>query len=134
MTETLAPVKPGRLILNGEAVDSASGRTFTTWNPATEQAICEVAEAGVEDADRAVKAARAAFDSGPWPRMKPVDRQRILWKLGDLILEHADEIAEGRLTHVLGCDHQGRPLLGEVLEVVPELLPQDRVDPRGRLV
>jgi len=93
MTETLAPVKPGRLILNGEAVDSASGRTFTTWNPATEQAICEVAEAGVEDADRAVKAARAAFDSGPWPRMKPVDRQRILWKLGDLILEHADEIA-----------------------------------------
>jgi len=93
MTETLAPVKPGKLIINGEAVEAASGRTYTTINPATEEPVCAVAEAGPEDVERAVAAARAAFDSGPWPRMRPQDRQKLLWKLGDLILEHADEIA-----------------------------------------
>jgi aldehyde dehydrogenase (NAD+) len=95
MTDTLTPLSPGKLIINGEAVDAASGRTFTTMNPATEEPICAVAEAGVEDVDRAVRAARAAFESGPWPRMKPAERQRILWRLGDLLMEHADEL--GRL-------------------------------------
>jgi aldehyde dehydrogenase (NAD+) len=93
MTDTLAPVAPGRLIINGEAVDAASGRTFSTTNPATEEVITQVAEAGVEDVDRAVKAARAAFESGPWPKMRAAERQRILWKLGDLILANADELA-----------------------------------------
>ena len=93
MTDTLAPVKPGKLIINGEAVDAASGKTFTTFNPATEAPICEVAQAGVEDVERAVAAARAAFEDGPWPKMKPADRQRVLWKLGDLILANADELA-----------------------------------------
>jgi aldehyde dehydrogenase (NAD+) len=91
MSETLAPVKPGRLIINGEAVDAASGATFTTTNPATEEAITTVAEAGVEDVDRAVRAARAALE--PWGKMKPIDRSRVLWKLGDLVLQNADEIA-----------------------------------------
>ena len=95
MTQTLSPVKPAKLIINGEPVDAASGETFTTMNPATEEPICAVARAGAEDVDRAVKAARAAFDQGPWPRMKPAERQRILWRLGDLILEHGDEL--GRL-------------------------------------
>ncbi len=92
MSETLAPVKPGRLIINGEAVDAASGATFTTMNPATEEIITTVAEAGVEDVDRAVQAARAALD-GPWAKMKPIDRSRMLWKLGDLVLQNADELA-----------------------------------------
>ncbi|MBI5709504.1 MAG: aldehyde dehydrogenase family protein [Candidatus Eisenbacteria bacterium] len=95
MTDTTTPVRPGRLIINGEAVDAASGRTFTTSNPATEAPICEVAEAGAEDVERAARAARAAFASGPWPRMRPAERQRILFRLGDLILEHGDEL--GRL-------------------------------------
>ncbi len=93
MTDTLAPVKPAQLIIDGAAVDAASGRTFATVNPATEQVITQVAEAGPEDIDRAVKAARKAFESGPWPRMTAAQRQRVLWKLGDLILEHADELA-----------------------------------------
>jgi acyl-CoA reductase-like NAD-dependent aldehyde dehydrogenase len=93
MSETLAPVRPGKLIINGEAVDAQSGRTFETRNPATEEVITQVAEGGSEDIDHAVRAARAAFDSGPWPRMRPAERARILWRLGDLILEHADEIA-----------------------------------------
>ena len=93
MSETLAPaVRPGRLIINGEAVDAADGATFTTVNPATEEIITTVAEAGIEDVDRAVKAARAALN-GPWGRMKPIDRSRVLWRLGDLILANADEIA-----------------------------------------
>ncbi len=93
MTDTLSPVKPGKLIINGEAVDAASGRTFMTTNPATEEPICQVAEAGAEDVDRAVQAARAAFESGPWPKMKPAQRQKALFKLGDLVLEHGDELA-----------------------------------------
>ena len=93
MTDTLAPVRPGKLIINGEAVDAASGKTFTTINPATEEPICAVAEAGAEDVDRAVKAARSAFESGPWAKMKPADRQRVLWRLAELIEKHADEIA-----------------------------------------
>src|SRR6266508_1242494 len=92
MSETLAAVKPGRLIIDGKAVDAATGSTFTTMNPATEEPITTVAEAGPEDVDRAVKAARAAL-VGPWAKMKPIDRSRVLWKLGDLVLQHADELA-----------------------------------------
>jgi acyl-CoA reductase-like NAD-dependent aldehyde dehydrogenase len=92
MAETLAPVRPGRLIIDGKAVDAASGATFTTSNPATEEPITTVAEAGAEDVDRAVKAARAALE-GPWAKLKPIDRSRVLWRLGDLVLEHADELA-----------------------------------------
>jgi acyl-CoA reductase-like NAD-dependent aldehyde dehydrogenase len=92
MAETLAPVKPGRLIIDGKAVDAASGATFTTVNPATEEPITTVAEAGPEDVDRAVKAARAALD-GAWSKMKPIDRSRVLWNVGDVVLEHADELA-----------------------------------------
>ena len=92
MTDTLAPVAPARLLINGESTDAASGRTFTTTNPATEEPITTVAEAGVEDVDRAVAAARAAFE-GPWAKMRPAERQRILWKLGELVMSHADELA-----------------------------------------
>jgi acyl-CoA reductase-like NAD-dependent aldehyde dehydrogenase len=93
MTETLAPVRPAKLIIDGQPVDAASGETFRTMNPATEEPVCDVAKAGAEDVDRAVRAARAAFDRGPWPRMRAGERQRILWRLGDLVMEHADELA-----------------------------------------
>ena len=113
MTEILAPVRPGKLIINGEAVDAASGKTFTTVNPATEEPICEVAEAGPEDVDRAVKAARAAFDSGPWPKMKPAERQRLLWKWSELIEQHADEIAR------LETLDNGKPIFESRLVDIP---------------
>jgi acyl-CoA reductase-like NAD-dependent aldehyde dehydrogenase len=57
MTDTLTPVRAGKLIIDGQAVDAQSGRTFQTINPATEEPICAVAEAGPEDVDRAVHAA-----------------------------------------------------------------------------
>ncbi len=83
-----------QLLIAGKAVDAASGETFTAYNPATNQAVAEVAKAGKEDVDRAVAAARKAFDEGPWPRMSPYERGRIIQKLADRIRERADEIAQ----------------------------------------
>ncbi|NJR60723.1 MAG: aldehyde dehydrogenase family protein [Cyanobacteria bacterium CRU_2_1] len=84
---------PKKLLINGEWVDAASGQTFATINPATEEKLADVALGDAEDIDRAVTAARHAFESGPWSRMTPAERQRILFRLGDLILEHGDELA-----------------------------------------
>lgn len=64
----LPKVKFTKLFINGEFVDSVSGRTFQTIDPRTEEVIAEIAEGGKEDVDLAVKAAREAFDNGPWPR------------------------------------------------------------------
>jgi acyl-CoA reductase-like NAD-dependent aldehyde dehydrogenase len=83
-----------QLLIAGKAVDAASGETFTAYNPATNQAVAQVAKAGKEDVDRAVAAARKAFDEGPWPKMSPFERGRIIQKLADRIRERADEIAE----------------------------------------
>ncbi len=71
----------------------ASGKTFPTINPATGEEICQVAEADAADVDRAVKAARAAFEHGPWRKMSAAERGRLLNKLADLIEKHADELA-----------------------------------------
>jgi phenylacetaldehyde dehydrogenase len=84
---------PRQLFINGQWVDAASGRTFETPNPATGQTLAHVAEGDAEDINRAVVAARAAFD-GPWSRMTPSERGRIIWKIGDLLLEHIEEFAQ----------------------------------------
>lgn len=84
---------PKKLLINGEFVDAASGKTFVTIDPATEEKLADVALGGVEDIDRAVTAARQAFERGSWSSMTPSQRQRILYRLGDLILENADELA-----------------------------------------
>jgi phenylacetaldehyde dehydrogenase len=85
---------PRQMFINGQWTDAASGKTFETPNPATGETLAHIAEGDSEDINRAVGAARAAFDSGPWSRMSPSDRGRIIWKIGDLILEHADELAQ----------------------------------------
>jgi phenylacetaldehyde dehydrogenase len=86
--------KRHKLLIGGEWIDAASGKTFPVYNPATGEVIAQVAEGGKEDIDRAVKAARKAFESGPWSRLTPSQRGRLLWKLGDLVLEHVKELAE----------------------------------------
>lgn len=85
--------RPKQLLIDGGWVDALSGKTFETINPATEEPIASVALGDAADIDRAVVAARRAFDAGPWPRMTPAERQRILQKLGDLILDNGDELA-----------------------------------------
>jgi phenylacetaldehyde dehydrogenase len=86
--------KKPHLLINGEWVEARSGKTLAVFDPATGREIGRVAEAGSEDVDRAVVAARAAFESGPWPEMLPVAREALLWKLADLIEQHAAELAE----------------------------------------
>jgi len=83
-----------KMLINGEWVDSASGRTFETLNPASEEVLAAVAHGEAEDVNRAVGAARAAFAEGsPWRTMPPGQRGRIIHKLGDLVLEHLEEFA-----------------------------------------
>jgi phenylacetaldehyde dehydrogenase len=84
---------PRQLFINGQWCDAASGRTFQTPNPATGETLARVAEGDVEDINRAVRAARKAFE-GPWGAMTPSERGRLIWRIGDLILEHADELAQ----------------------------------------
>ncbi|HEX3959627.1 MAG TPA: aldehyde dehydrogenase family protein [Trebonia sp.] len=83
-----------QLFINGQWTPAASGKTFATPNPATGQTLANVAEGDAEDINRAVAAARAAFDDGPWGRLTTSERGRIIWRIGDLILEHAEELAQ----------------------------------------
>ncbi|KAH0774226.1 hypothetical protein KY290_011363 [Solanum tuberosum] len=86
-------IKFTQLFINGEFVDSVSGKTFETIDPRNEEVIASIAEGDKDDVDLAVKAAREAFDNGPWPRLSPKERRRIMLKFADLILEHVEEIA-----------------------------------------
>ncbi len=83
-----------RLFVGGKFVPAASGATFTTYEPATGGVLTEVAKAGPADVDAAAQAARRAFDAGPWPRMNPFDRGRVLQRIADGILADAARIAE----------------------------------------
>jgi phenylacetaldehyde dehydrogenase len=82
-----------KLLINGELVDAVSGKSFPVYDPSTGQVMAHVAEADAADVDKAVKAARKAFDEGPWPRMTPSERGRILWKLADLIERQTEQFA-----------------------------------------
>ncbi len=82
------------MLINGKWVDAASGKTFPTYNPATGEVLSNVAEGDREDIDRAVKAARAAFESGPWSKISPSERGRMMWRLADLIEKHTEEFAQ----------------------------------------
>src|SRR5215470_8544724 len=86
--------KPKKLFIVGRWVEAASGKTFSTIDPASEQVICEVAEGDREDVDRAAKAAHKAFYEGDWSRLLPAARQTLLLKWADLIEADADFLAE----------------------------------------
>jgi phenylacetaldehyde dehydrogenase len=86
--------KTHKILINGKWAAAASGKTFPTYNPATGEVLSNVAEGDKEDIHRAVAAARTAFDSGPWSRMTPSERGRLIWKIGDLIEKHLEEFAQ----------------------------------------
>jgi aldehyde dehydrogenase (NAD+) len=81
-----------KILINNEWVNSLSAKTFPTFNPATGEEICQVAEADAADVDKAVKAARAAFE-GPWRKMAASDRGRLLNRFADLIEKNSDQLA-----------------------------------------
>ncbi|CAD7698343.1 unnamed protein product [Ostreobium quekettii] len=90
--QILRNVRP-KLLIDGDFVDAASGKTFPVLDPRTEDVIAQVAEADAADVDRAVGAARRAFDSGPWRKMSGRQRGRVLSRLADLVEERAEEFA-----------------------------------------
>jgi phenylacetaldehyde dehydrogenase len=85
--------KPRKMLINSKWVDAVSGKTFPTYDPSTGEVLAQVAEGDRADIDLAVKAARKAFDEGPWRKMTPSERGRLIWKLGDLIDQHLEEFA-----------------------------------------
>ncbi|MFQ5965457.1 MAG: aldehyde dehydrogenase family protein [Candidatus Scalinduaceae bacterium] len=93
ITKNEVNIKLRKLFINGKWVDSVSGKTFSTINPATEEVITTVAEGDREDIDLAVKAARKAFEEGPWRRTDARDRGEILLKIMELVEKNKDELA-----------------------------------------
>jgi len=86
--------KPRKMLINGEWVDSVSGKTFPVYSPATGEEMATVTEGNKEDINLAVIAAREAFENGAWRTMPPQERSRIIWKIGELMYENIDELAE----------------------------------------
>ncbi len=84
---------PKQAFIDGKYVDAASGKTFDCVNPATGEVLAKIAACDKEDVDRAVAAARRAFESGKWSRLAPAQRKRRLQKLAELMLKHAGELA-----------------------------------------
>ena len=84
--------KPKKLLIGGQWVDALSGKTFDSVNPSTGRVIAQLAEGAAEDVDRAVAAARTAFE-GPWSKFKPFDRQALMLKIADTVEQHFDDLA-----------------------------------------
>jgi aminomuconate-semialdehyde/2-hydroxymuconate-6-semialdehyde dehydrogenase len=93
-----------KMFIDGKYVDAASGQTFESRNPSTNEVIAKVAKGDASDADRAVRAARKAFDEGPWPKMPVAERSAILMKVGAGIKKRLDELSE------LETLDQGKPI------------------------
>ncbi|CAN7709081.1 aldehyde dehydrogenase family protein [Bradyrhizobium sp. LjRoot220] len=108
----IAAAKPRLLLIDGQHVLSLSGVTFKTLNPATEQVIATVAEGNEADVDRAVAAARRAFE-GPWRSLRAAERGQILLRLAELMKKHADEIA------ALESLDAGKPISGVLRQDLP---------------
>ena len=103
-TTNAAPRKY-KIFINGEFVNSHRGTSFPVYDPSTETVIAEVPDAGEKDVNRAVAAARAAFDSGPWPQTTAQDRGRILFRLAERVRKEAAHLAE------LECRNSGKPIV-----------------------
>jgi phenylacetaldehyde dehydrogenase len=112
--------KTRQMLINGKWINAASGKCFPTYNPATGEVLAQVAEGDKEDIDRAVAAARAAFDRGPWKKFTPSERGRIVWKLADLLEKRAEEFAQ------LECLDQGKPLAIARIADIPVSIDQLR--------
>ncbi|HEY7876724.1 MAG TPA: aldehyde dehydrogenase family protein [Gemmatimonadaceae bacterium] len=111
MTAVQAERFPTRLIIHGEQVDAESGATFSVINPATEEAIAEVAKAGPTDVDRAVESARRTFESDAWRGTSARRRGEMLYRLGELCVAHRDELAR------LETLNNGKPIFESYIDL-----------------
>ena len=102
---------PTQLVIQGELCNAASGATFTVVNPATEEALAQVAEGDASDVDRAVQSARATFESDAWRGMSARRRGELLYRLGELCLEHRDELAR------LETLNNGKPVFESLIDL-----------------
>ncbi|KAJ8249986.1 hypothetical protein COCON_G00232020 [Conger conger] len=84
---------PHQCFINGAFTDAENGKTYNTVNPTDGSVICQVSYSSVADVDRAVTAAKEAFENGPWGKMNPRDRGRLLYRLADEMEEHQEELA-----------------------------------------
>src|SRR2546427_6145349 len=94
ITATKTKLSPGRLLIDGQWADAS--KQFDAVNPATGEVLTQIAEASAADVDRAVQAARRAFEdrNGPWRKMSASERGRLIWRLADLLERNIDEFAE----------------------------------------
>ena len=111
MTTTAAERFPSQLVIGGERVDAAGGGTLSVVNPATEEELAPVASATAADVDRAVRSAREAFESSAWRGTSARQRGAMLWRLGDLIEQHKDELAR------LETLNNGKPLFESHIDI-----------------
>jgi phenylacetaldehyde dehydrogenase len=136
-----------RLLINGEWVAGESGQTLASLDPATGAELTRIVRGSAVDVDRAVAAARTAFDGGAWPQMMPVDRSRLLWKMADLLEAHIDELAEletldqgkplfvGRWAEIPGAINQFRFFAGQAMNIAGETLnPSINYQPAGKSI
>ncbi|MBV9181679.1 MAG: aldehyde dehydrogenase family protein, partial [Acidobacteria bacterium] len=105
--------KPRKMLIGGKWVDSVSGKSLESFNPATGEVLARVAEGDKADIDLAVKAARKALESGVWAEISPAERGRLLWRLAELIDHHKEELAQ------LETLDNGKPLFFSRLVDVP---------------
>src|ERR1700723_918034 len=98
-------VRTYQMFINGEWVDSKSAKTFPVYDPSTEEVIAQVPDAGPDDVNRAVAAAKAAFEEGPWATMTAQERGRILFRLAEKVRQNLAMLAE------LECRNSGKPIV-----------------------
>src|SRR3984885_10268663 len=104
-TEVPKAVRTYQMYINGEWVDSKSTKTFPVYDPSTEEVIAQVPEANAEDVNRAVAAAKAAFEDGPWASTTAQERGRVLFRLADKIRQNSTMLAE------LESRNTGKPIV-----------------------
>src|SRR5205823_10043997 len=104
-TALATEVKTYQLYINGEWVESKSTKSFPVYDPSTEEVIAQVPDGNAEDVNRAVAAARAAFDEGPWSTTTPQERGRVLFRLAEKIRQNSAMLAE------LECRNTGKPIV-----------------------
>ncbi|WIY60775.1 aldehyde dehydrogenase family protein [Bacillus arachidis] len=138
------------LFIDGKFVPAVSGKTFNVWNPATEEVLAVVCEAGEEDVNIAVKAARKAFEEGTWSKISAAERAHLIYKLADLIDENKEELAQlealdngkpykqaleddiaGTVDHFRYYAGWATKILGQTIPISPEYLNYTRHEPIG---